>query len=224
VAADAGEFEALVRGQGAGLLKTAVLLTGDRREGEDLLQDALEACFRGWPAQGVTFPAAYVRTAMVRLHRRRRLAARLRPLLHLGLGAGTDAGERDDLAGRAGRTTPAVDEVGAREDRQVLLAALRRVPARQRAVVVLRYWEDLSEAETAATLGCSVGTVKSQAARGLAKLRDHLDWPVEPGPAPRPTTRPRQEAPRRPATPGHRNGAAEVAIAAQAAVTDGGLR
>lgn len=53
----------------------------------------------------------------------------------------------------------------------MLFAALAALPARQRAVVVLRYWEDLSEAQVAAALGCSVGTVKSQAAKGLAKLR-----------------------------------------------------
>ncbi|MFC4590572.1 sigma-70 family RNA polymerase sigma factor [Sphaerisporangium corydalis] len=55
--------------------------------------------------------------------------------------------------------------------RDALLEELRRLPARMRAVVVLRYWEDLSEIETAALLGCSLGTVKSQAARGLARMR-----------------------------------------------------
>jgi RNA polymerase sigma-70 factor (sigma-E family) len=59
--------------------------------------------------------------------------------------------------------------------RQSLLDALIRLPYRTRAVVVLRYWEDLSEAETAALLGCSIGTVKSQASRGLARLRKTLD-------------------------------------------------
>lgn len=60
------------------------------------------------------------------------------------------------------------------DQRQVLLAALATLPARQRAVVVLHHWEDLSEAQAAAALGCSTGTVKSQAAKGLAKLRTHL--------------------------------------------------
>ena len=63
------------------------------------------------------------------------------------------------------------DEGGQREDRAVLMQALMRLSYGQRAAVVLRYWMDMSEAETAAILGCSVGNVKSQAARGLAKLR-----------------------------------------------------
>lgn len=69
---------------------------------------------------------------------------------------------------------PHPTDAGAQFDqRQVLFAALATLPARQRAVVVLRYWEDLSEAQVAAALGCSAGTVKSQAAKGLAKLRAH---------------------------------------------------
>ncbi|WP_233507875.1 sigma-70 family RNA polymerase sigma factor [Spongiactinospora gelatinilytica] len=58
--------------------------------------------------------------------------------------------------------------------REVMLNELRRLPARMRAVLVLRYWEDLSEAETAAMLGCSAGTVKSQAARGLGRIRERM--------------------------------------------------
>jgi RNA polymerase sigma factor (sigma-70 family) len=57
-------------------------------------------------------------------------------------------------------------------DRAVLLAALRQLPVRQRAVVVLRYWEDLTDTQIAATLGCSPGTVRSQLSRALAKLRE----------------------------------------------------
>ncbi|MEU4690234.1 SigE family RNA polymerase sigma factor [Actinoplanes sp. NPDC023714] len=65
------------------------------------------------------------------------------------------------------------------DDRVVLLAALARVPARQRAVLVLRYWQDLSVEETAAALGCTAGTVKSQAARGLETLRALITQPVD---------------------------------------------
>ena len=163
MAADRSDLERLVREHGAGLLKTAVLLTGGRQEGEDLLQDALEVCFRRWPAQGVEFPAAYVRTVMIRLGQRRR--PRWSWL-------------RGEVALPNAR---AVDDMVVREDRHELLVALRRVPPRQRAAVVLRHWEGLSEAETAEALGCSVGTVKSQTARGLARLRDiYLAVPPEP--------------------------------------------
>ncbi len=70
------------------------------------------------------------------------------------------------------RSTP--DSSAGVAQRAELLAALRKLPRKMRAVLVLRYWEDLSEAETAALLGCSVGSVKAQASRGLARLREHL--------------------------------------------------
>ena len=66
------------------------------------------------------------------------------------------------------------DGTAGRADRAELLAALGGLPVRMRAVLVLRYWEDMSEVETAQLLGCSVGTVKSQASRGLSRLRDLL--------------------------------------------------
>jgi RNA polymerase sigma factor (sigma-70 family) len=65
----------------------------------------------------------------------------------------------------------AIDEIGPADDRDALWRALGRLPARQRAVVVLRYYEDLPETQVAVILSCSVGTVKSQAAKALAKLR-----------------------------------------------------
>jgi RNA polymerase sigma factor (sigma-70 family) len=70
------------------------------------------------------------------------------------------------------RSTP--DGAAGRAERDELLTALCRLPVRMRAVLVLRYWEDLSEEDTAQLLGCSVGTVKSQASRGLGRLRDVL--------------------------------------------------
>lgn len=74
--------------------------------------------------------------------------------------------------------TPTASETGTVELRGMLIDELRRLGPRQRAVLVLRYWEDLTEAETAAMLGCSVGTVKSQAARGLARLRERMKKPA----------------------------------------------
>lgn len=149
------QFEEFVRLHGTALLRTAVLLAGDRERGQDLLRDALERCLRRWPHTRIEAPSAYVRTTMVHLLRRRRLD---RVLL------GGDAA-------LAARPAPG-DAASGVEDRQVLLTALRALPPRQRSAVVLRYWEGCSEAETAALLGCSVGTVKSQSSRGLAKLRD----------------------------------------------------
>lgn len=150
-----GQFEEFVELHGAALLRTATLLAGDRDRGQDLLQDALERCLRRWPHARVESPLAYVRTTMVHLLQRRRLD---RILLR--------GDQVLDLHPAPG------DDRGAFEDRQVLLGALRTLPPRQRAAVVLRYWEGYSEAETAEILGCSVGTVKSQASRGLTKLRD----------------------------------------------------
>lgn len=76
--------------------------------------------------------------------------------------------------------TPAASPNHAVELRGTLMDELRKLGPRQRAVLVLRFWEDLSEAETAQALGCSVGTVKSQASRGLARLRERLDKNLAP--------------------------------------------
>lgn len=154
-------FEAFVRDSGPALLRTATLLTGSREQGQDLLQDALERCLRRWPRIRVEFPAAYVRTTMVRLVRRRRLDG------VLSRAVSTAEHEHADPA----------DDIGTVELRQSLLAALRRLPPGQRAAVVLRHWEGIPEAETARLLGCSVGTVKSQTSRGLAALRLGWDQP-----------------------------------------------
>ena len=73
------------------------------------------------------------------------------------------------------------DSAGAIEDRDLLVRGLADLPPRQRAVLVLRYFEDLTEAQIAAVLGCTAGTVKSQAARGLARLRAAVDTAEPPG-------------------------------------------
>ncbi|WP_371497508.1 SigE family RNA polymerase sigma factor [Kitasatospora sp. NBC_00374] len=140
-------------------LRTATLLTGDRHRAEELLQDCLVKLYVRWQRVDSGDPHAYLRRMLangnVSWWRRRR-----RELLT------DDAPEAVDR--RAG---PSADPPDRRDE---LRRALRALPARQRAVVVLRHIEDMSEKETAAALGCSVGTVKSQNARAMARLRTEL--------------------------------------------------
>lgn len=151
------DFESFAAARWPRLLRTAYLLTGDHHEAEDLVQVTLAKLFPAWPrVRGLDEPDAYVRRALVNNNlsrfRKRRVVQLLTPRLP----------ERAQEGGAA-RT----------EERSLLLEALGTLPPRQRAVVVLRYWEDLSEQQAADVLGCSPGNVKSQASRGLRKLRDH---------------------------------------------------
>ncbi|MFG2936029.1 SigE family RNA polymerase sigma factor [Streptomyces sp. NPDC048282] len=150
------QFQEFVRARWSHLVRTAVLLTGDPHHAEDLTQTALAKAYRSWRrVSRADHPEAYVRRILVSCNsdrfRKRRVAESLTaaPPEHPG---------HDDAVTRA-------------DERGTLLAALAQLPPRQRAVVVLRYWEDLSEGEVAEVLGCSPGTVKSQASKGLAKLR-----------------------------------------------------
>jgi RNA polymerase sigma-70 factor (sigma-E family) len=158
-------FEDFVRARSGSLLRTALLLTGQNRaEAEDLLQIALERAYRHWPRiSGSEGPERYVRRILARAsaERWRRLSRRPEQAMPA---AGPEAG--------------VADRTGQIADRDYLLRALAALPPGQRAVLVLRYFDDLSEAETADMLGCSLGTVKSQAARGLARLRVTADSPV----------------------------------------------
>ena len=149
------EFVAFVEGSARRLLRTAVMLTGDRGHGEDLLQTAYERTARRW-ARLDGSPEAYTRVVLARLatDRWRNLTARVGEVF-------------GDLPERGGRDL-AADVV----TRQALFEAIRRLSPRQRAVLVLRYYEDLTEAQTAHALGVSVGTVKTTASRALARLRD----------------------------------------------------
>lgn len=151
-------FQEFVRARWSHLVRTAYLLTGDAHHAEDLTQTALAKAYRSWRrVAGSDNPEAYVRRMLVTCNSDRFRKRRVKESL-------TDAPPE-----RAGR-----DEAVARVDeRGVLMAALAQLPPRQRAVVVMRYWEDLSEAEAAEVLGCSQGTVKSQASKGLAKLRTY---------------------------------------------------
>jgi RNA polymerase sigma-70 factor (sigma-E family) len=156
-AADDAEFTAFVEAASRRLLRGAYLITGDRAEAEDLLQTALERTYRRWRwVRLKDVPEAYVRrvlfTAAVDAARGHRLSSG--PLYEEQL---------------PGETDPAIEGVSARA---ALLNCMRALPGGQRAVLVLRYFDDLTEAETARTLGCTVGTVKSQHARAMARLRE----------------------------------------------------
>ena len=151
-------FREFVAARSPALLRTAWMLTGDTHLAEDLLQTALARTWPHWSRLRDGQPEAYVRRVMVRLTgswRRRRWRGE------------TPTAAVPETATSGDTFTP-VDE------RAVLLAALGGLPARQRQVVVLRYYDDLSERQVADLLGCSIGAVKSQAARGLAKLRAAL--------------------------------------------------
>jgi RNA polymerase sigma-70 factor (sigma-E family) len=148
-------FDAFVRSRHAALLRYGHVLTGNPHAAADLVQDALERTGLAWSrVQRQDDPEGYVRRVMTNRHistwrrlRRERLVA--------------DAPEA------------AYDDPAPRAD-DALWAALARLPRRQRAVLVLRYYEDLSEAQIATVLDCAPGTVKSQASKGLATLRAHL--------------------------------------------------
>jgi len=159
-------FEEFVAASSARLFTTARLLTGGNRvEAEDLLQGAYERAYRHWARIcRRSEPERYVRQALVNASVDRWRRSRRRPEVPL---------VTDLVAGTA-------DCADALEDRDLLLRGLAGLPPRQRAVLVLRYFEDLSEIQIAAELGCTVGTVKSQAARGLAKLRTAFDTAERP--------------------------------------------
>jgi RNA polymerase sigma-70 factor (sigma-E family) len=147
-----GEF---VRARERGLLRTAYLLTADVQLAEDLLQSALAKTARHWPKVKSGNPEGYVRRAMYTESVswwRHRHGVREVPIDDLGVrNAAADA---EDL-----------------ELRFACLAALRRLSPKQRAVLVLRFYEDLSQNQIAEILGCSIGTVKSQTHDALARLR-----------------------------------------------------
>jgi len=149
-------FAEFVAERSAGLLRAAWLLTGDAGRAEDLLQTALAATWRHWGrVADAGDPEGYVRKAMLRTYVswwRRRWRSEV-PTEQL-----PEQTQHSDLAG---------EQAG----RDAVRRALAGLSRQQRAVVVLRYAEDRSVAETAALLNCSPGTVKVQASRALARLR-----------------------------------------------------
>ncbi|GAA1898593.1 SigE family RNA polymerase sigma factor [Asanoa iriomotensis] len=140
------------------LLRIAYLLTGSAHDAEDLVQSALLKVMRRW--RKVEDPLAYLRRTMANQHISMWHRVRSREIV----GATPPEPAGDDTADTVVR-------------RQALADALRGLPPRTRVVVVLRYLDDLPEAEVAAMLGWPVGTVKSHASRGLARLRAALDTP-----------------------------------------------
>lgn len=163
-------LDTLVAEHGRALLATATLLTGSRDAGEDLLQAALERLLRHWhDVRGEQ--VIYLRRTLYHLAVDSWRARRRRPRT-------VDVSASTIAAIDAGSEGP--DAVNILELRHSLMQALAQLPPRQRAVLVLRYWEQLSEAETAEVLDCSIGTVKSTSSRGLARLREvSRSWTTE---------------------------------------------
>ena len=164
------QFPEFFASQYGGLRRLGFLLTGDWSQGEELAQDALVRVYWRWAlVRRQEHPEAYARKVLINRHRswlrRLRLEAR-----------------------HAGQARIEAADPGQREELVVVWAAIRRLPTRQRAVVVLRYHEDLPELEVARLLRMPVGTVKSTANRALARLRkdlvghliDHADTRREP--------------------------------------------
>lgn len=149
-------FEEFMSARWTPLYRTAYLLTGSKVEAEDLLQTALaRTCARWDGIRDKGAADAYVRRAMVNLAQRHwRTRKREVPTEQL--------------------PDPGHDHLAVRADHLALWAEVRRLPTRMRAAVVLRYFEDLSVAETARELGCSEGAVKSQTHHALRRLRASL--------------------------------------------------
>jgi RNA polymerase sigma-70 factor (sigma-E family) len=155
-------FEAFVAEASGRLMRTAYLMSGDRGHAEDLVQATLLRTARRWP-RARREPEAYARRVLVNLakDRWRTLRRRVTEVAGVAVDASLPETPEDDLL-----------------EREHLLASVRELPAGQRAVLVLRFFDDLSVAETAATLDCSEGTVKSQTSRALVRMRAVLDQPT----------------------------------------------
>jgi RNA polymerase sigma-70 factor (sigma-E family) len=155
------EFQEFMRNRASPLHQSAYLLCGDWHLADDLVQDTLIKAYHHWPRiRGMENPDAYVRRILLNEVRGRwRRRERVIPVSRFP-------------EGREQTVPDAADEITSQAG---MLQVLITLPLRQRATIVLRYLEGMSEQETAAALGCSVGTVKSQSARALATLRKALD-------------------------------------------------
>jgi len=157
------EFRCFVETRWQHLVRTAVLLTGDQGRAEDLVQQTLVIVHRKWrsiePGATMAYARAVLANQSASWWRRRR-----HPEVLI-------ASPGDELPGSAQAGRDAMAQIDARDE---LLRALATLPPRMRAVIVLRYYDDLSEADTAEALGISAGSVKAQASRGLDRLRTAL--------------------------------------------------
>lgn len=159
-------FVAFVAARSRSLQRAAYLMVGDTQRAEDLTQEALVKTYAAWPrlrdpANAEAYCRKAITTTAIGWFRRKawthERSVAEPPEPSAGGGAHGVPGHADAVA-----------------DREALWAALRRLPPRQRAAVVLRYYEDLTEAQTAAAMGCAVGTVKSQVSAAMRRLRADL--------------------------------------------------
>lgn len=156
------DFEEFVALRSQPLLRTAYLLCGgDRGAAEDLLQEVLERTYPRWRRIN-SHPEAYVRAALANAsaNRWRRRARKPETPVEVVEPPAVDGHEQTVV------------------DQDAVVRALAQLPTRMRAVLVLRFFDDLSEAQTASALGCGVGTVKSQTSRGLARMRELMAEPA----------------------------------------------
>ncbi|MEO6266591.1 MAG: SigE family RNA polymerase sigma factor [Nocardioidaceae bacterium] len=152
------DFAAYMQARQPSLLRTAYLLTGDRHTAEDLVQTSFAKLYLSWErVQRRELVDGYVRRILVNEHS----SLWRRPF------------KRREIVSGDVPETHAVDRPDTGES-AALWAFVQTLPRKQRAVIVLRYYEDLSEAETADVLGISVGTVKSQASRAIAAMRSRV--------------------------------------------------
>ena len=159
-----GDFREFMHARWPAMVRLAYGLTGDQGHAEDVAQAAFARAYASWPrVRRSGDPDAYVRQIVINQNRNRfrkhRVAERL-----------TDSPPESGVIDAA-----RIDATREYDERSALITALQRLGPRQRAVIVLRYWVDLTEQETAVALNCSVGTVKSQASRALATLRQDTE-------------------------------------------------
>jgi RNA polymerase sigma-70 factor (sigma-E family) len=152
-------FAGFVRENTPALLRTAYLLTGNTLQAEELVQDTLVRLYPKWDrVEGADVPLAYVRRSLTNGYINQRRRAARREVSY------EDVPERVDP----------FDPVDQLVNRDQIWAGLRFLSERQRAALVLRFFEDMSDEESATALGCRVGTVRSLISRGLAVLREQM--------------------------------------------------